>query len=366
VERTNYKAISFGTWLRARRKKYHLTQAELAERIHCAVVTIRKIEADERRPSPQLAALLADHLAIPIQWRDTFLQWARTGIPPHAFLPHDQPPLSPQQPEAPFIPAFPFTLQATAACLLDAISGHILVDVRRQLRLPIASTTKIMTAIIAIEQADLQQIVTVEQSTIDEIMQRDGFPGAGLIAGDRIALKDLLYATLLPSGDEAACTIARTVSGSTANFVKLMNAYARRLHLTQTHYTNPCGFAYRADGPHDMDHYSTATDLVRLARYALSNPLFAQIVQLQRYILPANHLHHAYTWETTNSLLCCYAGATGIKTGYGPLAGYCLVFSATSGDRHLIGAILQSKGAAQRLEDTRQLLDWGFSLPQLA
>ncbi len=358
MERINYRNTSFGAWLKARRKRYRLTQGELAERIHCAAVTIRKIEADERRPSPQLVALLVEQLAIPTEWREDFRQWACTGIPPHSALAQERKPAQP----SPFLPACPLTVQATAACLLDANSNSLLVDIRGQQRLPIASTTKIMTAIIAIEEADLHETVTIEQEVIDEIIRIDGFRGAGLVAGDRIMLKDLLYAMLLPSGDEAALTIARFIGGTMAGFAQLMNDYAKRLHLTQTHYSNPCGFAYREK---HADHYSTARDLVHLARYALSNPLFAQIVQLQRYILSATPLHRAYTWETTNSLLCCYAGATGIKTGYGPLAGYCLVFSATSPDRHLIGAILQSKGAMQRLEDTRQLLDWGFSLPTL-
>jgi D-alanyl-D-alanine carboxypeptidase (penicillin-binding protein 5/6) len=363
MERINYRDTSFGAWLKARRRRYRLTQGELAERIHCAAVTIRKIEADERRPSPQLADLLIEQLAIPMQWRDVFRQWACTGIPPHAALAQEREPAPLSAQPMPFLPAYPLTIQATSACLLDANSNSLLVDIRGQQRLPIASTTKIMTAIIAIEEADLHETITIEQEVIDEIIRIDGFRGAGLVAGDSIMLKDLLYAMLLPSGDEAALTIARFIGGTMAGFVNLMNDYAKRLHLTQTHYSNPCGFAYRE---RHADHYSTARDLVHLARYALANPLFAQVVQLQRYILPATPLHRAYTWETTNSLLCCYAGATGIKTGYGPLAGYCLVFSATSPDRHLIGAILQSKGAAQRLEDTRQLLDWGFSLPQFA
>src|SRR5947209_15144095 len=97
----------------------------------------------------------------------------------------------------------------------------------------------------------------------------------------------------------------------------------------------------------------------------MSNDLFAQIVELQHYTLPTTSLHHAYSWDTTDTLLSLYAGATGVKTGYTVEAGYCLVFSATSSGHHLIGVILHDTDSDTRFADAKTLLDWGFGLPLL-
>ncbi|MBV9228246.1 MAG: D-alanyl-D-alanine carboxypeptidase, partial [Chloroflexi bacterium] len=241
----------------------------------------------------------------------------------------------------------PPPISATAAYLLDADTGHMLVNINGQQRLPMASTTKIMTAIITIEKADLNQIVTIKQDAIDEVQKNFG-SSAQLVVGDKIRLKDLLYGLLLPSGDDAAIAIADAVGGTTANFVNMMNLTARQLHLTQTHYINPDGLTYKTpQGQPDPNHYTTASDLAQLAHYALNNQIFAQIVQLQRYVLPASPDHHAYVWDTTNNLLSTYAGATGVKTGYTVEAGYVLVFSATNANHHLIGVVMQEKDDKQ-------------------
>jgi serine-type D-Ala-D-Ala carboxypeptidase (penicillin-binding protein 5/6) len=261
----------------------------------------------------------------------------------------------------------PPTVNAKAAYLLDADTGHVLVDVQGQQRLPMASTTKIMTALITIETADLNKVVTIKQDAIDEVKKNNG-SSAQLVVGDQIRLKDLLYALLLPSGDDAAISVADAVSGSPTNFVQLMNQYAQRLHLKQTHYINPDGLTYMTpQGKPDPNHYTSAADLVQLTHRALDNPLFAQIVQLQRYVLPATAAHHAYNWATTDDLLSQYAGATGVKTGFTGEAGYCLVFSATSTSHHLIGAVMNDTATDpnRRFLDAAKLLDWGFALPLL-
>lgn len=259
----------------------------------------------------------------------------------------------------------PPALNTTVAYLMDADTGNTLVNLNGQQKLPMASTTKIMTAIIAIEKGKLDQVVTIKQNAIDEVKKFDG-SSAQLVVGDKILLGDLLYALMLPSGDDAAISIAEAISDTTDNFVSLMNQYAQRLRLAQTHYINPDGLTYKtSDGKPDPNHYSSAADLAKLTRYALNNPLFAQIVQLQRYILPPTADHHAYTWETTNNLLSSYVGATGIKTGFTGEAGYCLVFSAITTQHRLIGVVLQEKDANQRFTDAQKLLDWGFSLPVL-
>ena len=259
----------------------------------------------------------------------------------------------------------PPPIQSAAAYLLDADTNHVLVNTNSQKRLPMASTTKIMTALLAIRKGNLDQIVTVQQDAVDEVKMNDG-SSAQLAVGDQIRLGDLLYGLMLPSGDDAAIAIADTISGSPASFVKLMNSYAHQLHLTHTHYSNSDGLtSHLPDGQIDPNHYTTAADLAQLTRIALQNPLFAQIVQLQHYVLPATSTHHGYIWETTDDLLSHYAGVTGVKTGYTAEAGYCLVFSATNAGHHLIGILLHDSDndINQRFTDAEKLLDWGFHLP---
>jgi len=251
----------------------------------------------------------------------------------------------------------PPIVSAAAAYLLDADTGHTLVDLNGEEPLPMASTTKIMTAVIAIETADPDQLVIIRQDAYNEVHQNNG-SSAFLMIGDKIPLKYLLYGLLLPSGDDAAVAIADAVGGTEANFVRIMNIFAYRLHLYQTHYGNP-------DGLEAPGHHSSAYDLVRLAHYAMTLPAFAQIVQAQSYTLPANADHHKYTWKTTNTLLGTYKGATGIKTGTTPEAGFCLVFSAIRNGHHLIGVVLRDKNETLRFADARTLLNWGFNLPLL-
>lgn len=258
----------------------------------------------------------------------------------------------------------PPTFNAKAAYLLDADTNRTLANVNGGQSLPMASTTKIMTAIIALEKADPNQIVTIKQSDIDEAKNNNG-SNAQLVVGDKIPMVDLIYALLLPSGDDAAMAITEAISGSQADFVKLMNDYARRLHLTQTHYINADGLTYKLpDGKPDLN-YTSAADLAQLTRYAMRNERFDQIVQLQKFELLANADHHHYVWETTNLLLGLYPGTLGVKTGFTPEAGYCLVFAASNAGHHLIGVILNTKTPDERVTDARMLLDWGFALPLL-
>jgi len=259
----------------------------------------------------------------------------------------------------------PPPIQSAAAYLLDADTNRVLVNHNGQKRLPMASTTKIMTALLAIQKGNLDQIVTVQQDAVDEVKRNEG-SSAQLVVGDQIRLGDLLYGLMLPSGDDAAIAIADTMSGSPASFVKLMNSYAHQLHLTHTHYSNSDGLTYHLpSGKVDPNHYTTAADLAQLTRVALQNQLFAQIVQLQYYVLPATLTHHGYTWETTNNLLSLYAGVTGVKTGYTVEAGYCLIFSAINAGHHLIGVLLHDSDdeTNQRFTDAGKLLNWGFHLP---
>ncbi len=258
----------------------------------------------------------------------------------------------------------PAQINASEAILLDAATGTILVDKDAESPVPMASTTKIMTALIALRSGRLATQVTIAQDAANEVTQNDG-SSALLVPGDTIRLQDLLYGLMLPSGDDAAVAIADALAGSTQNFVAIMNIEAAKLHLYQTHFANVDGLPPTDSQGNAINgtHYSTAYDLVRLARYAMSIPLFAQIVQTRTYTLTATANHHTYKWTTTNKLLGVYQGMLGIKTGSTPEAGDCLVFAATRKGQTLIGVILHSATDASRFQDAQTLLDWGFALP---
>ncbi|HEU5226182.1 MAG TPA: serine hydrolase [Ktedonobacteraceae bacterium] len=253
-------------------------------------------------------------------------------------------------------------VNATASYLVDMDTGHVLEDVHGEQLLPMASTTKIMTAIIAIQTGNLDQPVTIKQDAYDRV-HNDGGSSAQLVVGDTLPLRELVYGMMLPSGDDAAVAIADALAGSPDNFVQRMNLFAYHLRLFQTHYSNPDGLTLD-DNLNNLQHYTTAADLVRLARYAMSIPLFSQIVQTKTHVVEASGQHHKYSWTNTNTMLDSYTGMMGIKTGFTFAAGYCLVFAATRDGYHIIGAVLHSSSETQRVKDVTTLLDWGFALPR--
>ncbi|GER86670.1 hypothetical protein KDW_08320 [Dictyobacter vulcani] len=252
----------------------------------------------------------------------------------------------------------PPDITATASLLLDADTGHVLYEKQAEKPLLMASTTKIMTALIIIQTANLDQPIHVHQDAIDRVVLDDG-SSAGLVVGDVLPLRDMLYALMLASGNDAAYAITDELGGGDRTvFVARMNLFAHRLHLFQTHFNSPDGLT--ADS---TTHYTTAYDLAILSRYAMSIPLFAQIVRTQTYT--AHAPNRDLVWTNTNKLLGTYPGISGIKTGHTFGAGYCLVFSAARGQHHLIGVILNSPDETLRNKEAATLLDWGFQLPVL-
>lgn len=250
-------------------------------------------------------------------------------------------------------------ISAKAFYLVDMDTGNVLANVNGNMTLPIASTTKIMTAILAIETGKPDQMVTVNQEAVDEVFLHDG-SGAGLQVGEEFPLKDMLYWLMLPSGNDAAVAIADTLGGGTQdNFVEHMNLLAYRLHLFQTHYTDPDGLNWR-DNP---DQYSSAADLTHLAMDGMQIPEFAQIVKTTNYSVPATAQHLAHKCINTDALLTAFPGMLGIKTGHTDAAGWCLVFAAEHNGHRLIGTVLDSPSETQRDNDATALLDWGFSMP---
>ena len=176
----------------------------------------------------------------------------------------------------------------SSAYLVDAASGRVLLNVNSHLRVPMWSTTRIMVALLAIEHLPLNRIVTIQQAELNEVPSGVGI--AQLLTADQVSILHLLYGLLLPSGSDAAVVLAHAVSGATASFVALMNVRAAQLGLTDTHFTN-------LYGANDPAQYSSAADLVKLAREAMSYPLFAQIVSTRHYHLDANLSHHSYDWD---------------------------------------------------------------------
>lgn len=214
-----------------------------------------------------------------------------------------------------------------------------------------------MTAIVAIEQGNLSQIIPITQEELDEVPP--GSSTAELVAGDdNMTLLYLLYGLMLPSGCDASIVIAHAIAGSTAQFVKMMNAKASALGLNDTHFTSPHGAI------EDSNNHSSVADLVKLTRYAMKNDTFAKIVATQHYDVPAQGgdvTRHHYPWDNTNQLLGIYPGANGVKTGSSDDAGFCIVFSASRNGRLLIGAELGAPNTELLYSDAARLLDIGFS-----
>jgi serine-type D-Ala-D-Ala carboxypeptidase (penicillin-binding protein 5/6) len=268
-------------------------------------------------------------------------------------------PLSPLHNYNGSLPAAP-TFAAKEAFLFNPATAAVYLANNADQEVPMASTTKIMTAYVAITMGQLGQPIRVGPDANGMTLQKEyGASIAGLQTGDVLSLHDLLYALLLPSGDDAAVAIADGLAGSQPNFVALMNLEAGLLGLRHTHYSDVHGL----DNP---GLYTTARDLGRLAAVAMQNPTFAQIVSTPLYVVPATADHVAYSWSTTNELLTSinYPGAIGIKTGYTGKAGGCLVFEARRPYGELLGVVLGESVENVRFSDAVTLLNWGFGIEE--
>ena len=206
---------------------------------------------------------------------------------------------------------------AKAAITIEAQTGISLYEKNADEQLPMASTTKIMTALVALENADINQTFTVSKTAC----KVEGTQ-IGLLAGDQISLNDLLHMLMMKSANDAAQTIAENISGSLEAFAELMNERAKQMGLTHTHFENPHGL------PSD-NHYTTARELALIAAEALKNDTFAQIVSTKKKKLD----YHGLVIENSNRLLSSYEYTTGVKTGFTKAAGRCLVtYAKKDGD----------------------------------
>jgi D-alanyl-D-alanine carboxypeptidase (penicillin-binding protein 5/6) len=253
--------------------------------------------------------------------------------------------------------AEPQGVQAPEAELADATTGLVRWSRQAHTPAPIGSITKVMTALVVINAGNLDRPVTVPQGII-AYDTKYGASTSGLVPGEVLTARQLLYALLLPSGCDAAYALAEAYGPGQDGFIAKMNATARQLGLAGTHFTDPSGLPV----PGDYSTYSTPADLVTLGLRAMSLPEFRDIVRLPYYHLPSGAGHRDHLWQTTNLLVRNYPGTTGIKTGSTDAAGTCLLFEAVRAGMPLIGVVLHSSpdSGTAAASDAERMLNWGY------
>lgn len=252
------------------------------------------------------------------------------------------------------------SIDAGASILVNAETGEIIhAQNEKEKQFP-ASTTKIMTALLALEKCNLSDTVTMKSEDFVDV--NNGASNAGLKVGEKITVENLLYCLLLPSGNEAANALARAVGGSVDEFVQIMNDRAKELGCVNTHFANP-------NGLHDDNHYSCAYDLYLIAQQAMKNSTFATIVNTAQKKLPATNMNEERIIYTTNQLILSsyssiyYDNCYGIKTGHTTQAGYCLVSYAKQSGYTYYSVVLGAKPGSEyagSFTETKRLFEWAF------
>lgn len=256
----------------------------------------------------------------------------------------------------------PPELQAQSAYLKDRTTGTVLLNINSGDRRYPASTTKVMTALLVLENAKLDDTVTIAEEDFTALDENS--MTAGLEVGETLTVQDMLACLLLPSANECAYALARHVSGSVDSFVELMNARAKELGCKNTNFVNPCGL-------HDDNHYTTAYDLSLIFDAALQLPDFVEIAGSTTWELPATNMQEARTIESTDELTNANGpvyveGVQAAKTGYTEAAGRCLVAAAAQGDMNLMGVVLgapntdSGSGVTANFVDMYTMFMWGF------
>lgn len=251
-------------------------------------------------------------------------------------------------------------IAARSAVLMNPVTGEILFAKEPRLRLPPASTTKVLTALVVLERLNLNARVLVSPQAASAPPSR-----IGLRAGEAALTQDLLYGLMLKSGNDAAETLAEAAGGSVPGFAELMNARSWQIGARDSHFANPHGLP-------NEDHYSTAYDLALIFRQAMVHPLFAEIVRTRSAALRIESGQGLYgDWRmipvvSHNRLLASYEGSRGGKTGFTIKARRCFVGEVDRGGVRLIVAILNSPNSSTLWQDARSLLDYGFARYGLA
>ena len=250
----------------------------------------------------------------------------------------------------------PETLTSRSCVLMDALTGEILFEKDADARRYPASTTKIMTLLLAIQNSAPDQMVKIPQSASQIPLDSTRVP---VYPGEVMPMEDLWYGLILKSGNDAANAIAEAVSGSVSAFVDAMNAQAKRLGMTGTHFANPHGYT-------NAQHYTTARDMALLTRFALKSDQFREIAFALEYAMQPTSLRDELVIRRDYAILdyksmYYYRYARGIKTGYTSSAGQCYVGAAVKDGRELICVILNCGGLRpQKWEDAARLFDYGF------
>jgi D-alanyl-D-alanine carboxypeptidase (penicillin-binding protein 5/6) len=303
------------------------------------------------------------------------IAWATAGSPapapasavgntrPAAVRPHPARPSPSATPSAPSpvqIVGSPGNVKALGGELAVATTGSLLWSRDQETERPIGSITKVMTALVVMQAGDLSREIRVPQSVLAYVAKY-GANSAGLHPGDVLTTQQLLEAMLLPSGCDAAYTLALAYGPGMPAFLDKMNAMAKQLGMLHTHFTSPDGLPY----PTEFSTFSTPADLVTMGLAAMKLPAFRAIVDQQFYQIKKGPGHHAYWWNNTNDLIGSYPGAEGIKDGFTNAALHCLLFEASRGGVTLIGDVLGSPatGPASGADAAAQVLNWGFGLP---
>lgn len=242
----------------------------------------------------------------------------------------------------------PPSVSAQSWIVFDATDGIVLGSYRADDPRPMASTTKMMSALVAIENGDLDEIVDVSASAAAV-----GEAEIGLVEGERLRLGDLVTTMLVRSANDAAIAVAEAVGGDVETFVAMMNARAAEMGLTSTHFVNPHGLD--AEG-----HYSTARDLLRIAVTAMQNPVFREMVATTRFMLDPAPDGTVRVAEATNLMLGEYPGMIGVKTGFTFQAGLVFVAAAERNDTTIYAVVMGSEGTRAHFADAEALLDFGF------
>jgi serine-type D-Ala-D-Ala carboxypeptidase (penicillin-binding protein 5/6) len=254
----------------------------------------------------------------------------------------------PSEGDGALVPTAP-PLGARSAILIREDDGRVLYELDPDSPRPIASTTKIMTGILALETLPLDQVVTASKRA-----DAAGESEIWLVPGEQMTVENLLYALLVKSANDAAVALAEAGAGTVEAWMDKMNAKAAQLGLTNTRFNNPHGL----DAP---EHYSSARDLAVLGQYAMANAEFRRIVALETINIPWSGRDYDRVLNNRNGLLGEVEFVNGIKTGYTGKAGFCLVGSGVKDDISLISVVLGAETKEGLYEDTVALLEYGFS-----
>lgn len=252
-----------------------------------------------------------------------------------------------------------FSLNSTSAYLLDVSSGQVLYERNSHEKLYPASLTKILTAIVVVENANLDETVTISKSAINSV--EFGYISSNLKEGEELTVEQLLNILIVSSANDVAVALAEHISGSVDNFAILMNETATKIGCTNSNFVNP-------NGTHNENHYSTAYDLSLIGNYALKFDILKKIFAKTSFTLPSTNLYTSEdrVYSTTNEILLSwnnnyYKYAKGMKTGFTTPAGFCLITYAQKDDLQLLSVVLNSSTSDNRYLETKKILDYGFN-----